>query len=284
MNPRRLTILLPILCVLLAGNALSAPPVFLEKGGLVVIEAESTTSRLGDWKKKTDVKDFQGECHLEFTGNKPESGPPKSPLKYSFTVSKGGTYALVLRARKRLESKRSDISNDCFVALEGDFTPGGDAPLKVLKSDTKLFGGDADGWGIAKTLDVNHKKYPALYKLKPGETYELTISGRSKNFNIDRILFVHESQNAAKVLRENPAESKRSGGEVAQRRERPTRTLVNKDGKKITAELVEKSGDAISILVRGSKYEIQIDSLSEEDRKFFEKLPDGEILGEEPSE
>ena len=57
-----------------------------------------------------------------------------------------------------------------------------------------------------------------------------------------------------------------------------------KDGKKITAELVEKSGDAISILVRGSKYEIQIDSLSEEDRKFFEKLPDGEILGEEPSE
>ncbi len=54
------------------------------------MEAESTTSSLGAWKKKTDMPDYGGECHLEFTGNTPEIGPPKSPLKYSFRIDKDG--------------------------------------------------------------------------------------------------------------------------------------------------------------------------------------------------
>ena len=254
----------------------AAPPIFQEKDGLVVIEAESTSSRLGDWKKKTDVQGFTGECHLEFTGNKPENGPPKSPLKYSFTIDKGGKYSLVLRARKRLESERKDISNDCFVALKGDFSSGDKAPLEVLKSDTKLFGGDADGWGIAKTLDVNHKKYPAVYDLKSGETYEFTISGRSKNFNIDRIYFVHESRNSGKVIKGNPPESKRAGATPTVSRERTTRTLENKDGKKIKAELVEKKGEKLVILVKGTRYEIRITDLSDEDQEFIKSWSPGQ--------
>ena len=133
--------------LLAACSTVASADTSLEKKGIVVIEAESTKSRLGDWKKKTDVKGYTGECHLEFTGNKPENGPPKSPLKYKFKINKGGKYQLTLRARKRLETKRQDISNDCYIALKGDFSPGGEAPLKTLKSDTKMFGGNADGWG-----------------------------------------------------------------------------------------------------------------------------------------
>ena len=57
--------------LLFGGSAiLEAAPVFQEKGGIVAIEAESTASSLGDWKKKTDVKDYSGDCHLEFTGKR----------------------------------------------------------------------------------------------------------------------------------------------------------------------------------------------------------------------
>jgi len=174
---------------------------FLEKDGMVVIEAESS-STLGRWKKRTTIKGFTGECHLEFTGNSYESGPPKSTLRYKFQITKPGNYTLVLRAHKRLISKRDDICNDCYVKMRGDFTAGGKAPMKILKKDTKLFGGSDKGWGYANLLDENHKKMPAVYNFKEGEEYTLEISGRSKNFNLDRFLLVHEDHKMKKILRD----------------------------------------------------------------------------------
>lgn len=184
-------------------------PTFNENDGLVVIEAESTTSSLRKWKKKTDVKDFKGESHLEFTGNKPESGPAHSPLKYTFKINKSGNYKLVLRAHKRLISDRQDICNDCFVSLKGDFKSGNKTPLDILKEDTKMFGGSATKWAYATKLDAKHKKYDPVYAFKKGETYTITISGRSKNFNLDRFMFVHEEKNMKKVQASNPEESKK---------------------------------------------------------------------------
>ena len=244
--------------------------VFLERKGIVAIEAESTKSRLGDWKKKTDVKGYTGDCHLEFTGNKPENGPAKSPLKYSFKISKPGKYQLTLRARKHLESKRQDISNDCYVALKGDFESGGKAPLKTLRADTKMFGGKADGWGWTQNLDSNHKKFPAIYKLKAGETYELTISGRSKNFNIDRILLTHESVDLRKAQNGDLAESKRGGTSSLLDRSKPvTRKLTNKKGETVIAKLISKSDDGVTVEIRGKRHEIPLSSLSEPDQEFL---------------
>lgn len=264
-----------VLLPLLLSSSLSwaAHPVFQEKRGLVVIEAESTGSRLGSWKKKTDVAGYGGECHLEFTGNKPENGPPKSPLKYTFTISKPGKYTLTLRARKRLESKRADISNDCYVALKGDFEAGGEAPLKILKSDTKIFGGDPNGWGWANNLDANHKKFPPVYELKAGETYELIISGRSQNFNLDRLILFHESLERREVQRKNPPESETKKDSFPP--PRVTRALENKDGKVIQAELVDKTGDTLVVLVKGRRYEIKISTLSDRDREFLETWEPG---------
>ena len=255
----------------IAGLAYGADdPVFQEKGGLVVIEAESTASRLGSWKKKTDVEDYGGECHLEFTGNKPELGPPKSPLKYRFQVSKPGKYQLSIRARKRLETKREDISNDCYVALKGDFTSGGKVPLKILKEDTKMFGGRPDGWGWTMMLDPHGEKFPALYQLKADETYEFTISGRSQNFNIDRFVFVHESVDLKKVQRENPGESKAvDPNGFGRPADRPRRNLTNREGRTIAAELLGKADGKVIILVNGIRHEVAIASLSDEDQAFL---------------
>lgn len=262
-----------ILHLALTIPAFAKVPVFQEKGGIVAIEAESTSSSLRKWKKKHDVADYSGECHLEFTGNKAESGPPESPLKYRFQIKKPGKYTLVLRARKRLETKRADISNDCYVAMKGDFESGGETPLKVLKSDTKIFGGDKDKWGWCRQLDYNHKKSAPVYLFKAGGTYEFIIHGRSKNFNLDRFLFVHESENLREVMNKNPRESPKAEGEKGGFGDRlkkfPVRELTNSKGVTITAKLVDKQGSRLIIIRKGRRMEIEIAQLSEEDQEFF---------------
>jgi hypothetical protein len=267
--------LFTVLAVVVVAPCL-ANPVFEEKRGLVVMEAESTGSRLGDWEKKTDVPGYEGECHLEFTGNKTETGPPESPLKYEFIISKEGNYTLTLRARKRLETDRVDISNDCYVALDGDFEAGGKAPLKVLKSDTKMFGGDAEGWGWASSLDSSHKKFPPIYKLKAGETYELTIHGRSKNFNIDRIILYHESLDRREVQRESHPESKLVEEGLDSKPTRVKRRLTDKEGRGVDAELIEVDGSTVVAIINNRRHRIEVETLSDEDQLFISRWWSGE--------
>ncbi|MEM9479801.1 MAG: hypothetical protein AAGA58_09140 [Verrucomicrobiota bacterium] len=258
--------------ILLLPTLASADTVFLEKDGIVAIEAESTSSRLGDWKKKTDVADFMGECHLEFTGNKPENGPPKSPLEYQFTIEKGGTYQLTLRARKRLETEREDISNDCYVSLEGDFEAAGGAPLKLLEEPTKMFGGNSDSWGWTRRLDANHKKHDPLYALKSGETYTLTIHGRSKNFNLDRILLVHKDVGLREAQKKNPREV-RSGPSTSSSNFTPLteRRLTNREGRTILAKLLSKNTTTVTVLIDDRRHTLEISTLSDEDQEFLKE-------------
>lgn len=256
--------------LLLTSPLLAKGPIFLEKGGIIAIEAESTASSKGSWKEKTDVKDFSGTCHLEFTGNSITNGPPKSPLKYQFKVNKAGKYQLTIRARKRLESERDDLSNDCYVSLKGDFAGGGGAPLNILKKETKMYGGDANKWGWTNQLDFNHKKAPAIYDLKSGETYELTIHGRSKNFNFDRFLLVHDSHSLRKVRDKNPKESK--SDEASPTFKKATvRTLTNLEGREVKAELQRLAGDTIQVKIKGKPFEIKLETLTEEDQNFLRK-------------
>ena len=185
-----------------------AAPLFEAENGLLIIEAESTKSSKGQWDKENSIPGFTGECHLEFTGNRPASGPAQNPLDYSFTVVKDGTYRLLIRAYKRLEGEPNDRCNDCYVRLEGDFDTGGKVPLEMLKSDTKLYGGSSTEWGWTAQLDKHHKKFPPLYKLQAGKKYTLTVSGRSQRFNMDRIVFVHNSVSEKKAKDPSQPESK----------------------------------------------------------------------------
>ncbi|MEM6910901.1 MAG: hypothetical protein AAF555_04895 [Verrucomicrobiota bacterium] len=247
---------------------------FLEAGGLVVMEAESTSSRLGSWKLKTEVPDYLGSGHLEFTGNEIESGPPKSPLRYDFQISTEGRYTLVMRAHKRLETKREDLSNDCYIELSGDFEPGGEASSRILRSENKFFGGAEEGWGWAQRLDVDHQQYFAVYQLKAGQTYRLTVSGRSKNFNLDRILLFHESHDLRKIRKESPPESQRmeagqGGGSDFGLAQRTVRDLTNRAGVTISAQLLDKTDTAVVVLVSGQRVEIPFSQLSAEDQAFL---------------
>lgn len=198
--------------VCFVGSAYSAPH-FLGKNGVVIIEAESTSSSKGYWVEKKAVAGYTGESHLEFTGNTPNNGPATSPLKYHFTVDQNGLYHLWIRAYKRLmgddgEQAREDQCNDCFVRLEGDYDTGGQTPVSQLGEDTKLYihGKSAKTWDFTAKLDYHDPKThqamktDPVYQLKKGEKYTLIISGRSQRFNMDRIILKHESVSREKAF------------------------------------------------------------------------------------
>jgi hypothetical protein len=177
---------------------------YTDKNGLIIMEAENTPSKLDKWIIKKDVASYTGSAHLEFTGNGVNGGPATSPLTYTFTVQEGGEYRLIIRARKRLEGQPHDKNNDGYVKVTGDFVAGNtSATTAMLKNNNKFFGGAENAWGWAEKLDINHVKHDAVYIFKAGETYTLTISGRSINWNIDRIVFFKTSMSLAQAKNTN---------------------------------------------------------------------------------
>ncbi|MEO0574498.1 MAG: Ig-like domain-containing protein [Pseudomonadota bacterium] len=200
--------------VVTSADATTPTAQYTQADGLVIMEAENTaTTDTGLWSEKTDVAGFTGASYIEFDGNSALSGPPGSPLTYTFTINQDGLHYLHLHvARETLVingETRTDVANDAYVRLDGDYGPGpnagnnhaDDAPLSALQSDTKFFGGNDNQfvWASGNRLDLGGEtnKRVAIYDLKAGETYTFTISGRSRYFKINRIVFRHESVSRA---------------------------------------------------------------------------------------
>ena len=165
-----------------------------ETDGLVVIEVENTTSDYDLWELKKAIPGYTGEGYLEFTGNKYNKGDAKSPLKYTFTINEAGIYYFNMYCARETIDGHRDWTNDCYIRVEGDYESGGGTPLSILQNNSKCWGGHDMKfvWEIhKKRLDVNHTKYHTIYAFKAGETYTLVVSGRSKAFKLDRIVFRH---------------------------------------------------------------------------------------------
>ena len=211
----KLTAYFMLLSILIIGSNVVAQVV--ETEGFVAIECESTSSPLGKWVKvKSGDANFisaaSGGEHLEFTGNSPSGGSANSPLSYTFTINTPGTYALVLRCSKRLEGATTDLCNDAYVKMAGDFTspytgdPSAEPDVAGLSRNEKYFGGSAHpGLGWATQLDyLGHIKIKPRYVFKAGQTYTLTFSGRSQRFNIDYFVLYNES-----VMNQSQAQEKK---------------------------------------------------------------------------
>ncbi len=179
----------------------------------VFIEAEKTISNLQKWQlvKKGDVNyvnNASAETYLEFMGNKPITGKPNSPLMYEFTAPKTGDFQLMLMSSKRLEGVKSDWCNDAFVRLSGDFESASKLKTEDLKRDIKILqdGNDETAeleWHWASTAEKDRHVYNQfVYRLKKGEQYTLTISGRSKRFSIDYIILYNVDKFNAKKAKE----------------------------------------------------------------------------------
>ena len=190
----------------------SAPPVdeagpstadYQDENGVVVIEAENTPSDYGEWVQKTNINGYTGTGFLEFTGNTTTNGNPNSPLEYTFKINKAGLYYLHLYGARENVDGRTDLANDCYLRVTGDFdagpwagnNPGNDAKESLLRKNTKFYGGNHKEfvWITGNRFDPggHNNKRVATYTFKAGKKYKLVISGRSQLFKLDRIVFRH---------------------------------------------------------------------------------------------
>ncbi len=229
--------------VSVAPPAVAPSGTYVEENGLVIMEAENTSSDLGQWQTQTQYANFTGDSYLQFTGNNTASGPPNSPLEYRFKINRPGLYLLDLRmARDTTNGQPSDHSNDAYVRVEGDYCPGpnpgnthgDDAPLSMLKSNTKFFGGSANSfvWAAGNRLDPggHMNKRVAVYDFKAGEEYLLVVSGRSKFFSVDRIMFRHVGESTTAARNVNNPESQRGSVSISGELKKWHKTTLTFDG------------------------------------------------------
>jgi hypothetical protein len=189
---------------------------FLDKvsnSDVIFMEAEETTSNLQKWTtvKKGDknyVSGSSGETYLEFMGNKAITGKPNSPLEYTFTAPKSGSFKLMLMSNKRLEGVKSDWCNDAFVRLSGEFQSANTFTKEALEKDIKILQDGNDEteeleWHWASTAEKDRHVYnDFVYQLKKGETYTLSLSGRSKRFSIDYIVLYNTAKFSLKKAKQ----------------------------------------------------------------------------------
>ncbi len=179
--------------------------------GAIIFEPQVTNSALDLWvvRKPGDPKYYDGgdiksinNDYLEFTGNTLNSGPPTSPLKFSFECKKTAKYRLVARMYQPLSldpEEAEDKRNDIYIKLEGDFTSASVFNFSTLNTDNKFFGRGVRQWGGLTSLEagVDGKKTlsPVFYNLKEGERYTFTISGRAQGCSIDYFVLFDDSLN-----------------------------------------------------------------------------------------
>lgn len=188
------SLLLAVPAVVLMCFAMSSAQTIYQgtASGMVIMEAEKTASPLDKWIKVTAPANYAGTGGLEFTGNSPSGGSAVSPLTYKFKIATAGIHKIKLRAHKRLAGAPGDQCNDCYIRVEGDYTSGSNLPLSGLTQNNKCYihGQSATTWDYSGDLDgLGWDHTQALYNFKAGQTYTMTVSGRSQRYNLDRIVF-----------------------------------------------------------------------------------------------
>lgn len=172
-----------------------------ERNGVLIMEAENTSSNLGNWQFRDSSSigfqgGYQGAGYLEFRGNTSGTVAPDSPLEYKFKINNGGLYHLAIRAYINLQDDGTgSIADDCYIRMEGDYEEATDykrngfsaAPLRILQQDNSLKG-ISTFWSRTLRIQRNTWFTEPVYNFKAGKEYTLIISGKSANFNIDRII------------------------------------------------------------------------------------------------
>lgn len=151
-------------------------PVFLEKNGIVILEAESITISEG-WELQTSVEGYSGEGYLTWTPSTNVQPNGQGLLEYSFKISNAGNYIVKIRNYHPCE----------------DFTECNDIFLKMNDTEwRKNFNHTLAEWDWNSRQDVDHVFSDATYTLEEG-THTLYLSGRSQDFSIDKIAIFHEA-------------------------------------------------------------------------------------------
>ncbi len=202
---------------------------FVEENGLVVIEMESGNFPSG-WASETVFSNFTGSSYLRYDGNNHFNNPGVDVITYKVNITKTGTYRFQWRSAFGAGNNGTE-HNDSWLKIESDSFYGkqgsgivcpkgynssenscvGSAPeggggggwFKVYRS-----GGSVGSWSwTANTSDNDAHQIYADFSA-PG-TYTISVSGRSAEHAVDRMVLYHSSVNGGAATSLSNPESPR---------------------------------------------------------------------------
>jgi len=150
-----------------------APITYLpDAGDVVVMECESAGSP-GSWVEETVCGGFGGASYLRWNGPDLFFSPGRDPLTYRFRVNPPGEY--LVRVHIRHDNPDPSEGNDCWASMDAE-------PWEKLFHNTGA--GGVGVWTFNPRYE--HTGDFPRYTLAQG-VHEFRISGRSRNFKIDRV-------------------------------------------------------------------------------------------------
>lgn len=154
---------------------------FIMVDDIVVIEIESALL-VGDWKREMQHAGYTGASYYRWDSNADISSSGSGVLSYPFTVTSAGTYDIRIHCHHRHTD--ATMENDVFVKIDNG------AWIKSFNSKKNV-------WDWQTTFEYSHNdKRHAAIDLSAGN-HMIQLSGRSKNFMIDRIHIYKQGKNNA---------------------------------------------------------------------------------------
>ena len=166
--------------------------VFLEKNGIVAMEAEHASEIVG-WSVVRGLKNSSGVTMID---EEPAEG---GKLIFRVKFNQPGTYTIWALHAKSTEGYRPDQANDCFALFNEN-------KLQV-EGGTSCHGAHGEVIGLGthhtelawqsrpKTECVEDRKKKVIFRVDSPGTYEFKILSRSKGYLLDKLVFAHEDSN-----------------------------------------------------------------------------------------
>jgi hypothetical protein len=193
-------------------------PVYLEKDGIVLIEAESASYSETSWEMDTILMGFTNKGYLVWKGPNNFNLPGRGILNYKIRITKPGTYRFTWKSRITQGSSTSDF-NDSWLRIpdashfyakkdNGAIVyPKGSTqdpiPESSSQSNTIPQGSGSGGWFKVYMNSANQWRWRAatsdndphfIYAVfNDAADYTVQISGRSTGHGIDKFVLFHDN-------------------------------------------------------------------------------------------
>ena len=184
------------------------PATFVEKNGLVVIEAESGNST--GWTQKTSVSGYTGSGYQEWTGSDLFNSAGTGTINYQIYVSKTGTYRFQWRNRIAKGTDNTEHNDSWLRFPDASNFYGQKGSSKVYPKGSGKSpnpnGASMDGWFKIytnssgwnwQTTTSDHDRHNIYVQFDSPGVYTLQIAGRSNGHAIDRMVLSHSSQSSS---------------------------------------------------------------------------------------
>lgn len=181
-------------------------PIFEERNGLVVIEAESALE-YGNWENDTSISGYTGESYLHYKGPNLYNTVGLSKLIFKIYISTLGTYRFQWRSRIAQGTDHTE-HNDSWMRIKGAarfyakkdssiLYPGGSGLTPNPNGTSiagyfKVYQNNLGSW-TWQTRTSDNDPHGIFVEFDSIGTYTIEICGRSQGHAIDRIILYEES-------------------------------------------------------------------------------------------